>query len=193
MNLAGQGVAVYCSASVVNARYRDAAAELGSGLAQAGATLVYGGGAVGLMGSLADATLAAGGPVIGVIPRRLIEKEIGHVGATELIVVTSMHERKMIMSNRAAAFVVLPGGYGTYEEFLEIVTWRQLGIHFKPVILVNVAGFFDGMLTQIERAVAEGMIKPEAREHFCVAESPSHALRLLREAPEPPPGQAGWI
>ena len=192
MDLASRGVTVYCSASKVAPVYERAAAELGRGLARAGATLVYGGGAVGLMGVLADAALAAGGRVVGVIPRRLIEKEVGHPGASELIVVTSMHERKSIMSQRASAYVVLPGGYGTYEEFLETVTWRQLGIHFLPIVLINVEGFFNPLLAQIERAVADGMIKPEGRGYFIVAPSADAALAALAAAPEPPPGQDGW-
>lgn len=157
-------VCVFCGSFAGHrAIYREQAERTGRGLARIGVTMVYGGGKIGLMGAAADAALGAGGQVIGIIPRRLADREVAHGGLTELHVVSSMHERKMLMAELSDAFIALPGGYGTFEEFWEAVTWTQLGIHRKPCGLLNVDGFFDPMLAQIDRAVAEGFITPENR------------------------------
>ncbi|HEY3243221.1 MAG TPA: TIGR00730 family Rossman fold protein [Phycisphaerae bacterium] len=187
MMLTDRGVTVFCSSSnAVAPVYRAAAAELGRVLVARGAVIVYGGGSVGLMGVLADAGLAAGGRVVGVIPRQLVAAEIAHAGLTEQIVVETMHERKAIMSERAAGYVILPGGFGTYEEFFEVVTWKQLGMHDKPIVLLNVEGFFDPLLGQIERAVAERMIKPEYAGLIAVRRTVEQVIGYL-EAYEPVP------
>ncbi len=157
-------ICVYCgSSSGRKEEYRLAAESLGSELARRGITLVYGGGNVGLMGVVADAALAAGGKVIGVIPRALLEKELGHDGLTELRVVGSMHERKAQMAELADGFIALPGGFGTLEEFSEIATWTQLGFHRKPLGLLNVGGFYDGFLAFLDHAEVEGFIRPQHR------------------------------
>ena len=154
-----------------NPKYRVAAQELGAELAREGLRLVYGGAAVGLMGVAANTTLAAGGQVAGVIPRRLAESEVAHTGLSELHVVDSMHERKALMAELADAFVALPGGLGTLEELIEVATWSQLGIHAKPCGLLNVDGYFDPLCEQLDRAAAEGFL---ARRH----------VQLILEAPD---------
>src|SRR5690242_13485789 len=146
---------VYCGSSgMVDERYRAAASELGTRLAAAGIELVYGGGRVGLMGLLADAALAAGGRVTGVIPRHLHDREVAHAGLSELIVVGSMHERKRRMFDIADGFAALPGGLGTLDETIEIVTWRQLALHDKPVVIVDVAGYWAPLRALVEHAIA---------------------------------------
>jgi uncharacterized protein (TIGR00730 family) len=157
-------ICVFCGSSFgARPAYREAAVEVGTTLARKGLGLVYGGGNIGLMGALADATLAAGGEAIGVIPRALVAKEVAHRGLTELRVVETMHERKALMASLADAFLALPGGYGTLEEFIEAVTWSQLGIHRKPCGLLNVEGYFDPLLEFFDRAVAERFFRPENR------------------------------
>ena len=156
--------------------YRDAAHQLGELLAQRGITLVYGGGNVGLMGTVADACLGAGGRVIGVIPRALAEKEIAHAGLTEMHVVGSMHERKAMMADLAHAFIALPGGYGTWDEFCEVVTWSQLGLHQKACAILNVGGYYDPFLAMADRALADGFIRPAHREMVI---TDTDAARLL--------------
>jgi hypothetical protein len=141
--------------------YLQAARELGRALAGRRVTAVYGGGHVGMMGALADSALAAGGQVVGVIPEHLMRPEVAHQGLTELLVVDSMHTRKRVMAGRADAFIVLPGGYGTLEEMFEMVTWRQLQLHAKPVGLVNVAGYFDHLLAFLAHAQREQFIRPQ--------------------------------
>ena len=141
----------------------EAARELGRSLAKRGLGVVFGGGKVGLMGVLADAALAAGGEAIGVIPEALVAREIAHNNLTELRVVHSMHERKTLMADLADAFIALPGGYGTFEEFLEAVTWAQLGIHSKPCGLLNVDGYYDALLKMLDRAACEGFIRAANR------------------------------
>ncbi len=140
--------------------YRDAARAFGGLLAQQKIGLVYGGGRVGLMGELANAVLERGGEAIGVIPRALVEKEVGHLGLTELRIVGSMHERKAVMAELSDAFVALPGGYGTLDEFCEVLTWGQLGLHQKPCGLLNVDGYFDDLLALFKHAVGEGFLHP---------------------------------
>lgn len=166
-------------------QYTVAAEKMGATLAKRGITLVYGGGRVGLMGTLADATLQAGGSVIGVIPQALADKEIAHRGLTELHIVASMHERKAKMAELADAFIALPGGLGTLEEFYEILTWAQLGFHRKACALLNVDGFYDGLLTFFDHAVAEQFVRIDHRELIIVGESPQRLINDLLEY-EPP-------
>jgi uncharacterized protein (TIGR00730 family) len=155
-----RSLCVYCGSSgAVDQKYRAAAVELGEALARARIELVYGGGRVGLMGLLADAVLAGGGRVIGVIPVRLRDAELAHRGASELIVVASMHERKQLMAERADAFAVLPGGIGTLDETFEIVTWRQLGLHDKPIFLVDVAGYWRPLIDLFDHLMAQGFAR----------------------------------
>jgi hypothetical protein len=153
-------------------------------MVQMAVDLVYGGGSIGLMGVLADAILSEGGQVFGVIPERLATKELAHTGLTRLYVVTSMHERKAVMAELAHGFAALPGGLGTFEELFEVVTWAQLGIHRKPIGLLNTAGYFDPLIAMIEAAIDEGFIQAEHRE-LLVVEEDSEALlgRLLRHRP----------
>lgn len=184
-------VCVFCaSAAGASAKYLQAATELGQRIAERGYGLVYGGATVGAMGAVADGALAAGGEVVGVIPDIIKEREIDHRGLTELLVVGTMHERKALMAGRADAFVALPGGYGTMDEFIEIVTWAQLRIHAKPCVLVNVNGFFDGLLTFLDHTVREGFIQAENRGLVQVARDPEEALvvveRTWRERAEVP-------
>jgi len=155
---------VFCGSSSGNRKsYRAAAEELGGFLASKKIGLVYGGGKVGLMGALADAALAAGGEVIGVIPEHLMAREVGHMGLTDMRVVGSMHERKALMADLSDAFVALPGGYGTFEEFCEALTWSQLGLHQKPCGLLNVEGYYSPLLEMFDRAVEERFLKSENR------------------------------
>ncbi len=180
-------VAVFCGSSPGNNPvYAEAAAELGTAIAARGLTLVYGGGNVGLMGIVAEAALAAGGRVHGVITEALLGAEVGHRGITELEVVATMHERKARMADLADGFVALPGGYGTYEELFEVLTWTQLGIHHKPVVVVNVAGFWDPLLAQANHAMAAGFMKPAHQAVLRSAGSATEALELL-VTPLPPP------
>ncbi len=143
--------------------YAAAARQVGEILVRRGVGLVYGGGHVGLMGVVADTVLKGGGEVIGVIPRSMVDDELAHGGLTELHVVSTMHERKALMAEKASAFLALPGGLGTAEEFFEIVTWRQLKLHKKPVGLLNVNGYFDPLLAWIERAFTDGFVSPKHR------------------------------
>ena len=154
-------VCVYCgSAGAVGERYRAAARELGTALAGAGIELVFGGGRIGLMGLLADAALDAGGKVVGVIPGALRDAELAHPGLTELVITGSMHERKRVMAERADAFAVLPGGIGTLDEMFEIVTWRQLGLHDKPVFLVDIDEYWQPLRALLDHVVAHGFAAP---------------------------------
>ena len=157
-------ICVFCGSSVGSRpAYAAAARELGRTLAERGLGIVFGGGKVGLMGVLADAALEAGGEAIGVIPEALVAREIGHNGLTKLHVVRSMHQRKTLMADLADAFIALPGGYGTFEEFFEAVTWTQLGIHNKPCGLLNVDGYYDALLALLGRAVADGFVRDANR------------------------------
>lgn len=173
-------ICVFCaSAAGASPTYLQAATELGCGIAERGYGLLYGGATVGAMGAVADAALAVGGEVVGVIPDVIREREIDHKGLTELHIVRTMHERKAMLSSRADAFLALPGGYGTMDEFIEIVTWAQLRIHAKPCVLVNVGGFWDGLLRFVHHAVREGFIVPENRDLVQVADDPEGALRVV--------------
>jgi uncharacterized protein (TIGR00730 family) len=154
---------------------------MGAALAGAGIGLVYGGGRVGLMGALADAALAAGGEVIGVIPEALVAWEVAHQGLSDLRVVGSMHERKALMADLADAFIAMPGGYGTLEELCEVLTWSQLGLHRKPCGLLNVEGYYDPLLALLDHAVAEGFLRREHRALVLQEQEPGRLLALLRD------------
>jgi uncharacterized protein (TIGR00730 family) len=183
---------VFCGSSHgATAVYADAAKQAGAELARRGIALVYGGGNVGLMGALADAAVAAHGQVIGVIPEALMAKEVGHRGLTDLRVVKTMHERKALMAELSDGFVALPGGFGTFEEFFEILTWAQLGLHSKPCGLLNVNGFYDPLLSLVDRAIEECFIKPKQRD-LIVVESEFGAL-LDRMAEQRVPHEPKWI
>jgi len=152
-----RSLCVYCGSSgAVDDRYREAASELGRSLAAAGIGLVFGGGRIGLMGLVADAALAAGGHVIGVIPAALRDRELAHQGVSELVIVGNMHERKRVMAEKADAFAVLPGGIGTLDETFESLTWRQLGLHDKPIFLVDVAGYWRPLAELLDHIVTHG-------------------------------------
>lgn len=154
-------VCVFCGSSMgVRPSYRRATEELGELIAGLGMELVYGGANAGLMGVLADACLEAGGKVTGVMPQLLVDKEIAHPGLSDLRIVRSMHERKALMADLAGAFIALPGGFGTFEEFCEIVTWTQLGLQRKPCGLLNIDGYYDPLLAMFDRSVGEGFVKP---------------------------------
>jgi uncharacterized protein (TIGR00730 family) len=175
-----QSVCVFCgSAPGARPSYARAAEELGRELAARGLTLVYGGGKLGLMGIVADSVLAAGGRVVGVIPRMLIERECAHPNLTRQHVVTTMHERKTLMADMSDAFVGLPGGMGTFDELVEIVTWAQLGLHAKPVVLANIENYFAPMYAMLDYAVAERFVTPESRARWRNADSVTHVMQIL--------------
>lgn len=179
MNKRLTSVCVFCgSSSGRREEYARATAEFGKLLAERGIRVVYGAGNVGLMGVLADAALAAGGNVIGVIPQVLVDRELAHQG-TDLRIVGSMHERKALMAELAEAFVALPGGLGTFEELFEVLTWGQLGIHAKPVGCLNVAGYFEPLARMVDHAVEEGFLRAEQRELLIVEEDGEQLLRRL--------------
>lgn len=181
-------ICLFCGANVgARAAYALAARRLGEALARGRLALVYGGGSVGLMNEAANAALAGGGEVIGVITRELMDREVGHAGLTRMHVVETMHERKALMASLADAFVALPGGFGTFDELCEMLTWDQLGIHQKAVVLVNVEGFFDGFLAQLDRAVADRLLTPANRAMLTVAGSVDEAIALARRWTPPPP------
>lgn len=162
--------------------YAGAARELGALMAAQGLGLVYGGGRVGLMGEVAAAVLDAGGEAVGVIPHALLRREVGHGALTRLEVVDSMHERKARMAELSDAFIALPGGFGTFEEWFEIITWGQLGIHDKPCVLLNVQGYYAPLLEMIDNAIDQGFIREQHRGLFAVAETPAGALEQVRTA-----------
>ncbi|CAE6937586.1 unnamed protein product [Symbiodinium natans] len=173
------------SSSQVDGAYLKCAADLGAALARHGIGVVFGGGKAGMMGAMADAALAKGGEVIGVIPRSLVEKEVAHTGCTSLRVVESMHERKALMAELADAFIALPGGWGTLEEFAEVATWTQLNIHLKPVGLLNKWGFWDDLLRWVEHARQAGFLSTTSQRMVCVSDSPETLIRALEEAELP--------
>jgi uncharacterized protein (TIGR00730 family) len=173
-------ICVFCGSAVGNQPvYREVAVAMGSLLARRGIGLVYGGGHVGLMGVVADACLAAGGEVIGVIPQALADREIAHARLTELHVVDSMHTRKALMADLSDAFIAMPGGVGTFEEFFEAVTWTQLGLHKKPCGLLNAGAFYTPLAAFIDQAVSEGFIKPVHRAFIVVDDNPERLLDTL--------------
>src|ERR1700678_2588639 len=182
-----QRVAVYCgSASGNKSAFLAEACALGAAIAAAGLGLVYGGATAGLMGAVADAALAGGAEVIGVLPDVLADKEIAHAGLTRLELVSTMHERKSRMAELADAFLILPGGYGTLEELLEIVTWAQLGLHSKPCILINTAAYWDGLLAFLDTAVAAEFVKPRNRALLRVAAHAGQAIAMAINPSELP-------
>lgn len=174
-------VCVFCGSSGGRVRHVEVAALVGRTLAERGIEVVYGGGRVGTMGALADGALAAGGSVIGVIPRSLVAWEVAHESLTELHVVESMHERKALMANLADAFITLPGGAGTLEELFEVWTWAQLGLHAKPVGLLDVDGYFGHLLKMIDHMVEEGFLKPPYREMLLVDHDLDRLLARCRD------------
>lgn len=175
-----RNVCVFCaSAEGSRAEYRAAAEELGRALAARGIGLIYGGARVGLMGAVAEAALAVGGVVIGVIPEVLVDKEVAHHGVSELHVTSTMHTRKALMGERADAFVILPGGFGTFEELFEVLAWQTLGLHAKPVVLLNTAGFYDPMLAFLDHCVTEGVLKAKSRAILQVAATVDELWALL--------------
>jgi len=172
-------------------RYRDAAVDLGTLLAERGIELIYGGGRVGLMGAIADTVLARGGRVTGVIPVGLFSREVGHTGLTTLHEVASMHERKQLMYDLADAFIALPGGLGTLEELAEAATWSQLGLHRKPVVLLDVDDFWAPLVAQFDRMVAVGLLKPANRHLIQISSTSEQALAVITGS-EPGPAEK-WI
>jgi uncharacterized protein (TIGR00730 family) len=185
-------ICVYCGSSPgIDDALTDMARDFGALLARRGLTLVYGGARRGLMGALADGALDDGGRVTGVIPRGLWTREIGHTGLSELLVVDSMHERKSLMAERADAFVTLPGGIGTMEELFEVWTWAVLGIHAKPIALLNVGGFFDPLLAMLDHMTAQGFLRDAHRRMLVVDDDPERLLDRLASY-EPPAGPR-WL
>lgn len=171
---------VFCgSATGGNPIYKETAQHFGQLIAERNIELVFGGGHIGLMGVIADSVLQNGGKVIGVIPQSLKEKEVAHLGLTELYVVETMHQRKALMADLADGFVALPGGYGTGDELFEIITWAQLKIHSKPIGLLNIAGYFDGLVQWINHMVAEGFVKEKYRSLVFIHEDGDELLSQI--------------
>jgi uncharacterized protein (TIGR00730 family) len=186
-------ICVFCGSSRGNRPiYTQTARRVGAAIGANGLGMVYGGGRVGLMGEVADAVMAAGGPVVGVIPEPLALKEVAHTGVTELIVVPGMHERKALMAARSAAFLALPGGIGTFEEFFEILTWAALGLHNKPIGLLNIDGYYDPLLHLLAHAVAERFVRPEHVALLLTSDNPESLVAELPRYQPPPPGPL-WI
>ncbi len=177
---------VYCGASSGDdPAHRDAAARLGRSLAERGVRLVYGGGRIGLMGVIADAAIGAGGSVTGIIPRHLYRREVAHGAIGELVVVDSMHARKRRMFELADAFAVLPGGLGTLDETLEIITWRQLGLHDKPIVMIDAEGYWRPLVALVEHAIGAGFARAEALRLFSVVSRVEDLFDVVAAAPEP--------
>jgi uncharacterized protein (TIGR00730 family) len=186
-------ICVFCgSSSGASSAYRQAARQVGETLVRHEVDLVYGGGRVGLMGVVADAVLGAGGRAIGVLPDPLATKEIAHDGLTELHVVSGMHERKALMATKSSAFLALPGGIGTFEEFFEILSWGALGIHQKPIGILNVDGYFDPLIALLEHGIAEQFIRPGSLHSLIVADNPDTLIANLL-AYVPPAIGPRWI
>lgn len=184
-------ICVFCGSTPGrDARFREVAVELGAAIAAGRHTLVYGGGRVGLMGAVADAALAAGGEVVGFIPQALLDREVGHRGVTELVVTDSMHTRKAAMCDRADGFIALPGGFGTLDEVMEILTWNQIGAIAKPVAFLDVNGYFDSLYRFFDAAVDASLIKAE---HRAMAQRAASATDAIRIATGPAPtGPGKW-
>lgn len=177
-----KSIGVFCGAnSGLNPVYSKASAELGRLMAEQNITLVYGAGNVGLMGIIADAVLEHGGTAIGVIPQSLVDREVAHTGLNELYVVQTMHERKALMAARSDAFIAMPGGFGTFDEICEIITWNQLGIIKKPVAFYNINGYYDRFFEMIDHTVNEGFVKADQRDNLIIEEDPAILLQRLRE------------
>jgi uncharacterized protein (TIGR00730 family) len=186
-------ICVFCGSSAgARPAYAEAARRVGAAIARAGLGLVYGGGRVGLMGIVADAALAEGGRVVGVIPEPLATREVAHSGLTELIVVPGMHERKAIMARRSSAFLTLPGGVGTLEEFFEILTWSVLGLHGKPLGLFDVEGYFTPLLAFLDHAVAERFVRPVDARRIVIVDDPEAIEEQLLGHP-PADFRPKWI
>lgn len=187
-------ICVFCGSSFgSDPRFRAIASQLGEAIAAQGIELVYGGGKVGLMGTVARAAVEVGGRVIGVIPTSLREKELAFDGCSELHVVGSMHERKAMMMELSEAFIALPGGYGTFEELFEVLTWLQLGFHSKPAGLLNAAGYYDRLLEFLDHVVESSFILPQHRSMIPVAEDPNELIALLTEFELPEVDKVRWI
>ncbi len=187
-----KSVCVFCGSSEGSRPvYAEAARHMGEEIARRGLRLIYGGGKVGLMGAVANSAPAAGGEVVGVIPDALVSKEIGHEGLAELHVVGSMHERKKMMADLSDGFVALPEGYGTFEEFLEVLSWAQLSIHEKPCALLDVAGYWQPLVSLFDRSVAEGFVRPKHRSLVLAGEDPSRLLDAMKHYT--PPAEKKWI
>ncbi len=185
---------VFCGSQAgADPAYRAAAATLGRGLAAHGASLVFGGGNVGLMGVLADAVLAGGGKVVGVIPEFLKDKELAHAQASEMVVVPDMHTRKRIMFERSDAFCILPGGVGTLDEMFEIVTWRQLHLHNKPIVLVNVTGYWGHMLGLFERIIADGFAHRGHGALLTVVDHPEEVIGAVEKELKDPKARVAFL
>ena len=183
-----RAITVYCSSSSdLAAPYLRAGAELGAAIARAGWTLVYGGNRIGLMGIVADAARAAGGPVVGITPQLMLDHGIGDDRCDELVVTAGMRERKALLEQRGDAFVALPGGLGTFEELFEVLVGRLLGYHGKPIVLLNVAGYYDRLIAAVEHGIEEGFIKAKSREAWMIAPDVETAMDYLRSAPPPAP------
>ena len=177
---------VYCGSGLgVDSRHVEAARDLGRLLAARRIRLIYGGARIGLMGTLADAALGAGGEVVGIIPGHLDKTELGHRGATELIVVDSMHRRKYMMFELSDAFAILPGGLGTLDEAFEMLTWRKLGLHDKPVLLVDIAGYWQSLLRLIDHVIAQGFAGPTDRDLYKVVSTVEELVQAVETAPRP--------
>jgi uncharacterized protein (TIGR00730 family) len=175
-----KSLCVYCgSARGASPRYVAAARELGEALAERGIRLVYGGARIGMMGEAADTVMKNGGEVIGVIPEHLQSSEVGHSGITELKVVESMHVRKKLMFDLSDAFAVLPGGFGTLDELFEIITWRMLSLHSKPIVVVNIDGYWDPFQTLIDHLISKGFAREASRQHFSVVNSVGRLFDIL--------------
>ncbi len=177
-------VCIFCGSSTgMRREYREAAEAIAIQLARRRVDIVFGGGCVGLMGVVADTALAHGGHVIGVIPSAMVAREIAHRGLPDLRIVSSMHERKALMASLSDAFIALPGGFGTFEEFCEVVTWTQLGLHRKPCGLLNVAGYYDPLVALFDRAVSDGFIRAENRGIVVTESDPEALIHRLNERP----------
>ena len=187
-----KSLCVFCGSSAgVAPRHADAARDMGATLARAGVGLVYGGGAVGLMGIVADSVMAAGGTVIGVIPKALADLEVAHHGLTRLHIVASMHERKAMMADLSDGFIAMAGGIGTLEELFEIWTWGQLGDHQKPVAMLNVGGFYDPLIGFLDMVVEAGFFRPQHRAMLVVDDEPARLIDRMRDYR--PPHLGKWI
>lgn len=185
-------LAVYCGSSPgADSAYADAARAMGVHMAGRGIGLVFGGGQVGLMGTIADTVLAAGGEVIGVIPTALRDKELAHKGCTELHIVETMHERKALMADLADGFIAMPGGYGTFDEMFEMLTWGQLGYHAKPCGFLNVAGYYDALFSFLDTCVEARFVTKVHREMIIASDDPPELLDRL--AAFEPPDRAKWL
>lgn len=177
-----KSVCIFCGSSIgAQDAYRDDAMRMGEEIARRGLRLVYGGGKVGLMGVVADATLRAGGEVLGIIPESLMKKEVGHGSLTELVVTSTMHERKAAMADAADAFIALPGGFGTFDELCEILTWAQLGIHQKPIGLLDTLGFFSQLTTFFDFVLQQGFLRPEHRALLMEDRDPTMLLDRMQQ------------